>query len=404
MKEKIYVPEDSDGRVVISYTEPFRLDRKAKITVPHQYIALLFADGKRILREGPCDRKTICTMCKEQLGHELQIAFVRAEAIPEALWGFGNVQVNNQNLREVYRAGANGVCKIGISDISDYGRLTEAFPHGRPVTIDTIREKLNAIIASVGVRILGSCLTNSTVSACEVSSLLGEVQDKMQAMLSDNARIREMGLRISALTVAGIHVNREDLESIRSRLIKDKEEPEKEAVPAADGNAPTSGDATAHAPAAHRTQDDAGVDWVMKAAAIQSNVEENLITKFQLPHEKTRFVIDYAEYLKLAEAMLPNEVRFPRGIDKLHVLSSDRDGNPLKIEMTPLVRFVKAGLPAGEAKKAAQIWRVLNCIRHKSPENVGYLRNYFDTPGMTMENFMSDALDCYRKYGLYTKD
>ena len=113
LSEIIYVPEDRDGSTVISYTAPFKLDRKAKITVPHQYTALVFADGKLLLRMEPCDSKIIYRVCgKEQVGHTLQIAFVHGKAIPETLWGFGNVQVNNQRLRELYRAGANGACKV----------------------------------------------------------------------------------------------------------------------------------------------------------------------------------------------------------------------------------------------------------------------------------------------------
>ena len=86
LSEIIYVPEDRDGSTVISYTAPFKLDRKAKITVPHQYTALVFADGKLLLRMEPCDSKIIYRVCgKEQVGHTLQIAFVHGKAIPETL-------------------------------------------------------------------------------------------------------------------------------------------------------------------------------------------------------------------------------------------------------------------------------------------------------------------------------
>ena len=403
LSEIIYVPEDRDGSTVISYTAPFKLDRKAKITVPHQYTALVFADGKLLLRMEPCDSKIIYRVCgKEQVGHTLQIAFVHGKAIPETLWGFGNVQVNNQRLRELYRAGANGACKVVIADISGYGRLAAAFPHGMTVTIDSIRERLNAIIGSVGVQVLGSCLANSPVSACEVSSLLGEVQNKMQVLLADNQKIKEMGLRISALTVVGLFVNWEDLESIRSRL--NKPESTKEAVSPADGKSLAAGNVTAHASVEHQADDCADETLIMKAAVIQSNVEKNLITKFQLPHEGAHFVINYDEYLRMVEAMPPDVISLPNMKEKLHVLSSDGVGNPIKIEMFPLIRFVKAGLPIGEAKKATRIWKVLNCIRHRSPGNTEYLRKFFDAPGMTVEKFMSDALDFYHKNGLYTKD
>ena len=106
----------------------------------------------------------------------------------------------------------------------------------------------------------------------------------------------------------------------------------------------------------------------------------------------------------MVEAMPPDVISLPKMKEKLHVLSSDGVGNPIKIEMFPLIRFVKAGLPIGEAKKATRIWKVLNCIRHRSPGNTEYLRKFFDAPGMTVEKFMSHALDFYHKNGLYTKD
>lgn len=41
-------------------------------------------------------------------------------------------------------------------------------------------------------------------------------------------------------------------------------------------------------------------DYVMAAARIYSNVEDNLIHKFNLWHEDERFLIDYREYLSVA--------------------------------------------------------------------------------------------------------
>ena len=74
------------------------------------------------------------------------------------------------------------------------------------------------------------------------------------------------------------------------------------------------------------------------------------------------------------------------------------------VEMVPIVRFIKAGLPPVEAKKASDIWTVLNRIRHKSTENEAALRDFFEALGRTRKEFLTGALDFYRENGLYTKD
>ena len=77
---------------------------------------------------------------------------------------------------------------------------------------------MNALIRSVGIPILGGCFANTSVSVFEVSSLLGDIRKQMQDALTGEAKVKAMGIRITALTVAGIHVNEEDLELIRDRI------------------------------------------------------------------------------------------------------------------------------------------------------------------------------------------
>ena len=141
----------------------------------------------------------------------MRIAFVHAKAIPETMWGF----VNNERLREAYRVGANGTYQI---EIADYGKLIGAFPTGVSITVESIKERMNALIRSVGIPILGGCFANTSVSVFEVSSLLGDIRKQMQDALTGEAKVKAMGIRITALTVAGIHVNEEDLELIRDRI------------------------------------------------------------------------------------------------------------------------------------------------------------------------------------------
>lgn len=402
MKEIVFSPDISNTDAVVSYTDEFELNRKMKISVPNQYTAILFADGKGVLRIAPCTDKPIWTECgKDLLDKKLRIAFVHGKSIPDILYGFGNVQVNNKRFEEAYRAGANGVCKIEIQNLTGYGRLIKAFPYGMTVTVDGIKGKLDAVIRSEGTRILSGCLTNSPVSVLEISGLVGEVEEKMRNAVIGSQIIEEMGLQITELKVCGIHVNREDMESIRTKSAKRVQVEETAAQ--AESSLPAEEDTAGVMQNSTPDTDGScgGKSLIMRAAEIQSNVEKNLITTFRLPHEGTHFVIGYNEYLSLNKR---DALCLPTKKEKLHILSSDGKGNPVKIEMSPLIRFMKAGLPAGEAKKAAKVWRVLNCIRHRSPENMEYLQNFFDTPGITEKKFMSDALDFYCKNGLYTKN
>ena len=227
MRETIFTPDMRDGGVVVWYTEAFILDKGMKITVPNQYTAVVFDNEKIAFRVEPCVGKVIFKEYgKELLGHTMRIAFVHAKAIPETMWGFGNIQVNNERLREAYRVGANGTYQI---EIADYGKLIGAFPTGVSITVESIKERMNALIRSVGIPILGGCFANTSVSVFEVSSLLGDIRGQMQDALAGEAKVKAMGIRITALTVAGIHVNEEDLELIRERINAPEEtEAEKE--------------------------------------------------------------------------------------------------------------------------------------------------------------------------------
>ena len=494
MRETVFKPNMCDSDVVVWYTEAFVLDKGMKITVPNQYTAVVFDNEKISFRVEPCVGKAIFKEYgKELLGHTMRIAFVRAKAISETMWGFGNIQVNNERLREAYRVGANGTYQI---EVIDYGKLIGAFPAGVSITVESIKERVNSFIRSVGISILGGCFANTSVSVFEISSLLGDIRKKMLNALTEESKIKAMGIRITALTVAGIHVNEEDLELIRDRINGSEErKTEKEMTVPTNVNLSAdlerisreiSGMVTSEIRASEcRTkeanetrmaealeqnraqlldevmaqikgkldifgksisseidekiqdmlplQDNAKEDTVKgikvtaqflidnavdddaliaPAAMIYSNVEENLMKKFHLPYENKKFIINYHEYLmivdkaKIGDRYLLKICR-PDGtydIFQPHPVSRDQNGSPITVEMVPIVRFIKAGLPPIEAKKASDIWTVLNRIRHKSAENEAALRDFFEALCRTRKEFLTGALNFYRENGLYTKD
>lgn len=154
-------------------------------------------------------------------------------------------------------------------------------------------------------------------------------------------------------------------------------------------------------------------DYVLAAALIYSNIEESLIYKHRLEHQDKRFVINYAEYFKIADSIKIGErfllKRFNSETGEYEVLSPriielDSNGLPIKVEMLPIIRFIKAGLTVIEAKQASDYWTVLNKIRHKSPENELYLKKHFEDLDVSKREYLMQALQFFKASGLYTKE
>ena len=154
-------------------------------------------------------------------------------------------------------------------------------------------------------------------------------------------------------------------------------------------------------------------DFIPIAAIMYSNVEENLIFKFNLKHEGQKFVIDYDEYLKMADELVYSGKYCLKTINQEtgefdyiipRVIDYDEKGRPKNVEMLPIVRFVKIGLEISDAKLATNYWTVLNKIRHKSPENIDYLKSVFGPKEIDKKEYFKDMLSFFKKTGLYTKE
>lgn len=216
MREVIYKPTNTGDGVIVQYTDSFILDKGMKISVPNQYIAVVFDNEKISFRVEPCVGKVIFKEYgKNFLGHTMKIAFIHVTAIPEMPWGFGNIQVNNERLKEAYRVGANGAFQIKITDFT---KLMSAFSGSGEITVDDAKEKVLSLIKTIGVELVGACFANTDVSVFEISSLVGKIREDLFEKLSKESKLADMGIKIANLTVAGVHVNEEDLELIRDRI------------------------------------------------------------------------------------------------------------------------------------------------------------------------------------------
>ena len=210
--EPIAVNED----VLIQLSSPVEISKKTKISVPNQYKAIAFIDQKPQFRIEPCiNKEFVKSYGKEYIGKQLKIAFISNRTLAQSAWGFGNIQVNNEGLKEAYRIGANGKFSI---EITDYAKLIQAIPNENTITIDQVREKSISTIKTVGTPILGEYFSKTSTSVFEMSSLIGDFREKFIIALQSEDIFSNMGIKISTLTVDGFHANEDDLELIRNRI------------------------------------------------------------------------------------------------------------------------------------------------------------------------------------------
>lgn len=210
--EPIAVNED----VLIQLSTPVEISKKTKISVPTQYKAIAFIDQKPQFRIEPCiNKEFVKSYGKEYIGKQLKIAFIYNRTLAQSAWGFGNIQVNNEGLKEAYRIGANGKFSI---EITDYAKLIQAIPNENTITIDQVREKSISTIKTVGTPILGEYFSKTSTSVFEMSSLIGDFREKFIIALQSEDIFSNMGIKISTLTVDGFHANEDDLELIRNRI------------------------------------------------------------------------------------------------------------------------------------------------------------------------------------------
>ena len=215
-KNYTIAPTQVKEEVLIQISEPVEIIKKIKVSVPNQFKAIAFIDQKPLFRIEPCiSKEFVKSYGKEYIGKQLRIAFIATRTLAQSAWGFGNIQVNNERLKEAYRIGANGKFSI---EIVDYAKLIQVFPNSCEITIDQIREKSISTLKTVGTPILGEYFSKTGTSVFEMSSLVADFRDKFMTALQEEKIFSNMGIKVATLTVDGFHANEDDLEIIRNRI------------------------------------------------------------------------------------------------------------------------------------------------------------------------------------------
>ena len=465
-KKKVIRLENASENTLVDYSQPYVLDKNILLDVPPQYTAVVFVNGKPMLRrESGLGQDLFKIVGKQAAGQTVQVAFVRTKALAPDKWGVGNINVNNARLNEAYRIGANGTY---TPSVCDYVKLANAFPYGENVTLEDVHNRVLSAIQGNAAPVIAKLFADSDVSVFEMVAHMSEIRAEIQSKLKLETAVSSMGIRLDNLVVAGMFVNQEDLDRIRERInnggvvpdrkgsgdedriirfneemyrrfaeengnirnelaavvaqltaqleefgrsiVSEIDERIQEKLPlqdAAKDDHLRTLNVTAEFLIAHAKNDD---DLVPPAAMLYSNVEDNLIHKFGLMHKDQKFLIDYNEYLKIVETaqyegrnLLKRRNRDGSiAVLQPRVYSTKTDGTPDLVEMFPVVRFIKAGLSVQDAKKASDIWTTLNRMRHKSDENNMLLRQQFEAEGVSRKDYLLDAVEFFKQRGLYT--
>lgn len=214
--ENIELKKDLDKEIIVCSSDEIKVNKNTTISVPMNYKAVALVDEKVSFRIEPCTKKNLCKDFDKGLnGQTIKFVYVVSSSIPQMAWGFGNIQVNNERLKEAYRVGVNGKYIVEITDIV---RLLKAFPNTKLISLDDLREKTISIVKTIGIPVLSKCFANTNISVFEIDSKLQDIRNDIKEALANESMLHNIGLKISELTVEGIHVNEEDLQIIRNRL------------------------------------------------------------------------------------------------------------------------------------------------------------------------------------------
>lgn len=221
---KAYVnlfPTISDNQVLVQFTSNVILDKLTLVSVPSEFYGIIYADEKPLVRLEPVSGlKLLKHLGKKYVGKNIKIGFVRKNDFPYIPWGFGDIDVKNEKLKETYRVGANGKYLLKLIDPL---KLIHTFGTDNNIDIDMLSAKTKLIISTIGKPLLSKYFAGTKTSVFEINSLLDDLRTKMFDEIRKESIFKDSGLELEVLTINGIHVNEEDMELIRKRINTPKE-------------------------------------------------------------------------------------------------------------------------------------------------------------------------------------
>lgn len=211
-KKKVYIkPLHEDSDIIVQFSDPFLVTKKTYVTVPENYMAFVYENGARTVRLEDGKDNCLFKMNKKNKGKELQIEYILSGVKLQIPWGFGGISACDSETDSTFHVGANGQCFVDIDPL----RLTQTFAVNEQITTDRVHERYIAVMRDVGVGILSDFFGSKPVSVLDVNTLTHDLQEKMLFSLRDHQSLVDIGLHVTNLTVAGIHVNTDDFARIQ---------------------------------------------------------------------------------------------------------------------------------------------------------------------------------------------
>lgn len=458
MKKELLSPKGEDLSVVIEFSKKYVLKQHIFTNVPTEYSSIVYINEKAAARlDSTSETNILKYVGKQYKNNNVKLAFVRKNKLPNFDWGFGEIQVKNSKLHEAYRVGAHGKCGIRLVDPI---KLIKAFGTTEDIDFEKIISVVKPLIVALGKPLLSKYFADSNVSVFEITSLTNEIRQELIKSLNSEQSIFDLGVSIEELTVNGIHVPDEDIELIRNRINKSAEKNVKnykrelypsseqkssketveeiqnlkEMIKNIESNLQKSMDGKLETIKSmiesaynEKVQDyfplyekaktevikglklttdimiekaENDDDYAGVAGLVFSNVENNLINKFKVPHHGKDFYMTIEEFNEFI-SKLNYESKYPFKPRFIKIKGYEDESI---VEMPLEIRFMKAGLDQETAIRVSKDWSLLNKFRHRSEENTQSLNDILNRLGYSKKEYLKYVINLFRKLNLYDRD
>ncbi len=214
--EDMNITVPAGNNALVYFSKHCIVTRDATITVPRNYVGLIYVGGKPKSKMSECANENLVKKFGGELKKEdLQVAFYSEKANFEIKWGIGGIQVNNDRLQDAYSVGVNGIVTCSIKDPVG---LINYFQKDTSITVHDVWAKILPIITNNGVPLLSEYFSGKSVSIFEINSELANIRAKMVELIKGEKIFTDMGLEVEDVTLNSIYVPEEDINRIKERI------------------------------------------------------------------------------------------------------------------------------------------------------------------------------------------
>lgn len=210
----ITVPAGNNS--LICFSKHCTVGKENTITVPRNYIGLLYVGGRPKSKITECSNENLVKKFGNELKkEEIQIAFYSEKTNFDIKWGIGGIQVNNERLTDAYSVGVNGIVTCSIKDPV---ALINYFSKDTDITVKDVWEKVLPVITNNGVPVLSEYFSSKSISIFEINSELANIRTKMMELIKNERLFNDMGLQVEDVTLNSIYVPEEEITRIKERI------------------------------------------------------------------------------------------------------------------------------------------------------------------------------------------